>query len=465
MKIFSKRYKYHLIRNLEIAIPVSISQLGHILVGNVDTAVSGKWLGENALHSATLAYTIFWVLMIFGIGASIGATSLIAQADGEENKNEIKSLLMHSCVVDFLIGVFITVMMICSIYVYPYISDKPHIIKDAIPFGIILSFSMIPIMMYQVFKQFMEGLAITRQATLISLTSNVVNVVFIVVLTFGWAGLPEMGLNGIAWATFIARLYMLAAIVVFFLRDARFRFYRNAFSDVPIRMQKIFSLLRMSVPMGMQMALEAGAFSFAAILVGYIGTNEVAAHQVALSMAAVTYMISSGLAASANVRVGYEFGRKDYEQLWMAGISNVHMALVLMGTFALMFVLLRSFLPWLYSDNTIVISMASSLLFICAMFQISDGVQATLLGALRGIGDVKIPTLLVLCGYWAFGLPLGWFLAFRMNMNVFGIWYGLLMALTCIAITLYLRFRIKVRALKKNHSMPIQLYKTFIYDR
>ncbi|MFN6944566.1 MAG: MATE family efflux transporter [Cytophagaceae bacterium] len=433
-------------RNLKIAYPVALSQLGHMAVGVADSIMVGS-LGGVALAGVTIGFSSFIPFMMLGIGISYGISPLIAKADGEKNPRDISSILKHAIVLNVLTGLILCLGLYASSPMLTYLKQPEEVISLAIPFFKIMAISMVPLMIFQVFRQFAEGLALTRQAMIISIIGNVINIILNYLLIHGKFGFPQLGVNGAAYATLISRVVIAVAMFAFVFYYPRFKSYWAMFKEIKWSLSIFSHLLKMSLPVGVQLTLEAGAFGFAAIMVGWLGAKEIAAHHIALNMAAITYMTATGIASAATVRIGHEFGKKDYFAMRKAGIAAFHLALVFMGCCALGFLAFRQYLPALYIADVDIGAMATSLLLISAFFQLSDGVQVVGLGALRGIGDIRIPTAIALISYWLLGLPLGYFMAFPMGYGVEGIWYGLFCGLTIAACLLYARFTRKSKRL------------------
>ncbi len=445
--MFSKEYRRHYRESIVLALPVTISQLGHVFVGVADTVMAGR-LGSVALASAAIASSMFFPVLMMGIGISYGATSLIAREDGAENKQEIKIIFKHSFLLNLILSFFLFLLLYNSTFLLDLLEQDEQVIAGAIPFVKWLAWSILPLMLFQTFKQFAEGLSHTRQAMVISISSNILNVLLIYVFMYGWVGIiPPMGLSGIAFATFVARCFMAVSMIVLVVMDERFSSYMKELNFTKIKPEKLYELLQISLPIGLQMTLEAAAFGYAFFMAGRLGIFEIGAHQIALNMAGVTYMGATGIAAAATVRVGNELGRKDFKQLRKAGYSALFLVLCYMSITAIAFVCLRFYLPKFYIEEKEVITMASSLLLIAAFFQLSDGVQVVALGALRGIGDVLFPTIAVLVAYWVIGLPIGNYLAFDLSMGIQGVWYGLSLGLVLVSVFLFFRFRMKSQKL------------------
>lgn len=431
--------KTHIKETLTLAGPVAFSQFGHISVGVVDTLMAGQ-INKEALAAATVALSVFYPLFMLYIGFSYGFTPLISQADGEGDGLKIARILKHALVLNIAVGLLLTALLCCCIYVIPYLNQPAHIVQPATEFFAIIALSLIPVTVFQVFKQFIEGLGNTRQAMVVSILGNVVNVVLIVLLVYGWYGLPKLGLNGIAYATLIARVFMAVTMVLYFLFTKNYAHYRAAYKQTKLEWVHIVDVFKKSYPVGLQMSFEAGAFSLSAIFVGTFGTAQISAHQIALNLASVTYMIATGIAAAATVRVGFEYGRKEKTELQIAGRTAIILAVAFMSTTAVMFALLHQVLPSFYTSDAEVIHIAGLLLWMVAFFQLSDGVQVVSMGSLRGMGDVIIPSSIAFMAYWVLGLPLGAFLAYVVGWEVYGIWVGLTVGLVFASIVLLVRF-------------------------
>jgi MATE family multidrug resistance protein len=267
------------------------------------------------------------------------------------------------------------------------------------------------------------------------------------VLIFGNLGFPELALNGAGWATFASRVFMAIALMGFVMSNKFFKQYDVSFHYRSINWPIIKKILSLGLPSGMQYFFEVGAFSFAVVMVGWLGTKPQAAHQIAISLASISFMAVLGISVAGSIRVGNAVGMKDIQETRRAGFTASLLGASTMLVSGIVFILFRNFLPTLYVNDQEVISYASSLLIIAALFQISDGTQAVGIGILRGLTDVKIPTVITFVAYWIVGLPVGYLLGFTFKMGVQGVWYGLLIALTTSAILLTLRFNSRSKSI------------------
>lgn len=439
LPLFSKNYLQHYKATFLLAYPVVISQLGHIMVGVVDTAMVGQ-IGTVEQAAVALSNSLYTLVLVFGLGVSYGITPLVAAADSSKNHTENAALLKHSIFINTILGVLLFLLLFALSPVLNLFNQEQEVVDLAIPFLNVMMLGMIPLCIFSGFKQFTEGLSFTRVAMLITVASNLLNVLLNYLMIFGHWGFPEMGLMGSCWASFISRVAMAIAMFAYVYYNKHFKIYWKNFTFKNLSKSLTKKILGIGVPSGLQWVFEVGAFAFAVVMIGWIGPNEQAAHQIALSIAASTYMMASGISAAASVRVGNQLGLKSREGVRTAGFSAFAMVLIFMGLMALLFILFQHFLPTLFSKESNVISISSSLLIIAAFFQLSDGVQVVGLGALRGVKDVKIPTIITLFAYWVVGLPMSYIFGFKLNLGVQGIWYGLSLGLTIAAVFLLWRF-------------------------
>jgi MATE family multidrug resistance protein len=423
-----------------IAYPIMLSQLGQVSVGVVDTIMVGR-IGREPLAGASLGNSVFMLFLAFGIGISYGITPLVAQADGAGNPRRITELLKHGILVNTLTSLVLFGMLLPLTFSLGHLNQPENVVKLASPFLFIIALSIIPFMIFQAFRQFTEGLSFTRQSMTITIIGNVINIILNYILINGKFGFPALGLTGSGIATLIARCYMAMAMGGFVFFSRKFRVYREHFLSVKIDRVLIKKILSIGLPSGLQFVFELGAFSMAAIMMGWLGTVSLAAHQIAINLASLTYMMASGIAAATTIRVGNQFGKRDITMMRKAGYTGFIMSASFMGFNAVLLILGRHFLPSLYINDPEVVKMASMLIMVAAFFQISDGVQVVGLGALRGMSDVRVPTLYTLFSYWALALPIGLIAGIWFHLGPIAIWLGLWAGLTCTAILLFLRFK------------------------
>ena len=445
----AKDFKEHFKRNFQLAYPVVLSQLGHVLVGTADSVMVGR-VGTAELAAVSVANAVFSVAMMFGIGISFGLTPLIAQSDGEGNQRAGMRFLKHSFVVNVLFGLLLFGILLFGGFILDILDQPKDVVALAKPYLAIVGFSLLPFMVFQTFKQFAEGLSLTKQAMYITLSANVLNILLNYILIFGKLGFEPMGLVGAGWATLISRVIMAIVMVLFVRYYKVFSVYWNYFKVTIWNAKTFKNLLNLGVPTGFQYIFEVGAFASAAIMIGWMGAVPLASHQVAMNLASISYMMATGISAAATVRVGNQLGQRDIPTMRIAAFTCFLMAMLFMAFTGSIFMIFNHFLPTLYTSDPAVISIAASLLIVAALFQLSDGIQVVGLGALRGMGDVKLPTLVTFIAYWVIGLPCGYLLAFVLEFGEEGVWYGLLIGLSITAFILFIRFNNKSKKLMKE---------------
>lgn len=439
-----KKYRSHYRSNIKLAYPVVISQLGHTLVALSDSLIVGH-KSSVALAAVSLGNAVFTVIMMIGIGISFGLTPLIAQENGRKNLDETGKLLKNSLFINMLTGLFLCVLTLTASHFLGSLGEPAEVVLLAQPFMNLLGISVIPLMLFLTFKQFAEGLGFTKQAMRISIIGNVLNICLGITLVFGLLGFRSFGVIGVGISTLTDRTLMGLTMAIYVLSARRFKYYLVKFRAARLSYQRIISILKIGVPVAMQYLFEVSAFTGAAIMVGWMGTNQLAAHQIALSLAAITYMMASGLSAAATIQTGHSYGKGDYLHLREFAISSYHLVFIFMGLTGLFFISLNHVLPLLYLHDQNVIRIAAPLLVIAGLFQLFDGFQVVGLGILRGMSDVKVPTLITFIAYWIIGLPIGYLLGFNFHLGPNGVWIGLLLGLAFAAVLLFIRFQWKSR--------------------
>jgi MATE family multidrug resistance protein len=441
--------KEHIRANASLALPVMLSNLGHVLMGVTDTIMVGR-LGATSLAAVGLALVIFNVFMLFGIGVSNAITPLVAEAHGERNPRKIVNIVRHGFVINVVTAIILILIVSVGRNMLYKIGQPLEVVERSWPFLSIVMFSLLPIQIFQTCKQFAEGMSNTRVALVVMIFTNVLNVILNYVFIYGFMAFPALGLEGAAWATLASRIFMAIAIVFYLYNLSSFKMYRGIVKLGDYSKSIFKKMLGIGIPGGIQFILEVAAFDFSLVMMGWLGTTALAAHQIAINLASLTYMTSAGLGAAATVRVGFFLGKRDYHNLRTSTYTMLYMVLVLMGVCAVMFMLLRTVLPTFYVTEVEVIQLASSLLIIAGLFQLSDGVQVVCASALRGFQDVKIPSIFIFISYWVIGLPMGYCLSVPWGVGPMGIWLGLLIGLTFVAVAMYLRLQWKIQVLTKN---------------
>lgn len=413
--------------------------LGQVMTGVADSVMVG-WTGATPLAASSFANIFFSIPLFFGIGVSYAITPLVAEGAGAKDQTKIIEILRHGFIINLLVAILL-VGLIFLVEPFMFSMGQPEdVVAMGIPYLSIIGVSIIPTMIFQTYRQFAEGLEKTRMAMIIVVGSNLLNIALNYILIFGKYGFPEMGLNGAGWATLISRVVMAISMMLYVYYGKRFIAFRKGFSFGSYSKSLISKMLHIGLPAGSQFIFEAGAFGFSALMMGWLGTTALAAHQIAINLATISYMTTSGLGAAATIRVGNFLGQRDKRKLQDSAFTMIWMAVALMAAWALLFIFGRHLLPSLYIEDIAVIELTAALLIIAAFFQLSDGIQVVCAGALRGLQDVKVPSILIFVAYWVIALPLGYWLAFPLGLGATGIWIGLLIGLTLTASAMVVRF-------------------------
>ena len=444
-----KKYKPYYKENLHLALPIVGSQLGHTLVHMADSIIVGHFTDTVQLAAVSLVNSIFMLILVIGLGISYGITPLIAQENGRNNYNECGKLLSTSLIINICVGIILYILVHFGVLlIIDHLDQTPAVVGYAKPYLNLLSISIIPLLIFQTFKQFAEGLGFTKQAMFVSIWGNLLNVILGIIFVKGMFGIKPMGVSGVGLSTLIDRILMAIVMCIYVLRSQNFKKYLINFKATFIDQFRAIKIIKIGAPVAMQYSFEISAFSGAAVLIGTIGAVEQAAHQIAISLAAMTYMIASGVASAATIKTGNNFGKNNFDDLRKSAIASYHVILGFMAITAIIFIAANNLLPFIITDDLAVIKIAAQLLIIAGFFQLFDGTQVVGLGVLRGIGDVNIPTFITFLAYWVIGIPIGYLLGFKLNLGVNGIWYGLTLGLLSASILLFLRFQNKTKALK-----------------
>ena len=441
---YTKEFSY----NWRLAAPVIMGMLGHTFVGLVDNLMVGQ-LGAAELAAVSLGNSFFFVAMSIGIGFSTAITPLVAEADSEHNFSRGKSAFKHGFVLCSLLAIVLFVLILLAKPLMYMMNQPQEVVVLALPYLDIIAISLVPLIIFQALKQFSDGMSLTKFPMYATVTANVINVFFNYVLIFGVWGFPKMGVVGAGIGTLIARFVMIILMWYFLNRLEKTKAYVKDLKLFVLEHSMLKKINSLGLPSALQMFFEVGLFTAAIWLSGTLGKNPQAANQIALNLSSMTFMIATGLSVTAMIRVGNQKGLKRPVELRRIATSIFIMGLALAILFALIFLIFNNVLPTFYldlndlthiADNQNVVEIASSLLIIAALFQISDSTQVVFLGALRGLQDVKIPTLITFFAYWIIGFPVSYFLGDASKYGSSGIWIGLLAGLTASSIFLYIRF-------------------------
>jgi MATE family multidrug resistance protein len=441
---YTKEFSY----NLQLAYPVILGMLGHTLIGIVDNFMVGN-LGSTELAAVSLGNSFIFIGMSLGIGFSTAITPLIAEADAEKDEKKIRTTFHHGLLLSTILGIAIFILIVLAKPIMKLMNQPEAVVELASPYIDWVAFSLIPVVIFQGYKQFADGLSQTKYSMYAIYLANVVHVFFNYVLIYGVWGFPKFGILGAALGTVISRIMMVVFMHYILKHNIAFKRYFKNFTFKEIKKSILNKIINLGFPSAMQMLFEVALFTAAIWLSGSLGKNSQAANQIALTLASSTFMVAMGFSVASMIRVSHSKGMKDYKELIIVARSIFLLAILVEIFFGIMFVISHNFLPHLFLnmsdpsqllDNAAIISIASKLLLVAAVFQISDGIQVVVLGALRGLQDVKIPMYITFVAYWVVGFPISFYIGKHTNLGATGIWIGLLAGLTAAALFLYIRF-------------------------
>jgi MATE family multidrug resistance protein len=430
----------------KLAFPIILGEVAQMTLGIIDTAMVGA-VNYKQLAAAALVMSVINIPYVFGIGITISVSQMVSMAHGRRDGKLVSHYLFNGFWLCTFSAVAISLVIELSRNILFHLDQDPEVARLALPYLGLMGWSVIPMILFLALKQFTDGLEFTKTAMILSLTALPLNAFLNWLLIYGNWGFPRMELLGAGWATLITRIFIFVLLGLIVLYHPTFRKYIAVRSiEWKFRWQTFKDLLHIGIPSSFQISMEAGAFAVSGILIGTLGAVQQAAHQIALICASLTFMVSMGLSQAGSIRTSNSFGRNDKNLIRIIGKSTLYIALIYGTLCAIIFILLRKELPLIFNGNSEVVSMASYLLLFAALFQISDSTQAVSAGLLRGIKDVKVPTIFIAISYWVVGIPVGCLLAFYFKMGAAGIWIGFITGLTISATFLTLRFRKMTRS-------------------
>lgn len=425
--------------NMTLALPVVLSQVGQVVVQLIDNAMVGQ-LGATPLAAVSFGGAIFTLFMLWGMGLSLGLTPLVGEQYTKGDHRVMSYLFQNSMVLFMAGGVAIFGALLLIGLWMPYMGQDPAVVAQALPYYHFLAWSILPYMLFVAFKQFLEGIGNTTTGMVVVLSANTINVFFNYLFIYGHWGAPEMGAAGAGLATLISRICMPLFMLVYFLRHDSTRRYLQFFARVHQSWLWTRELLRVGLPISIQVVLEMSAFSLTLIMMGWIGVTQLAAHQIVISLSSFVFMIVMGISSATTILVSHELGSNNLSGLRRAASASYHLGLVTNILTMAVFIIFRHWIPRLFTSDEAVIEVAGQLMIMAGLFQVADGLQVISLGILRGLQDVRITMIYAFMAYIVINLPLGYLCAFTFGMGAPGLWVGFIVGLSVAAILLYRRY-------------------------
>lgn len=428
-------------RNLRLAFPVMLTQLGAALVGLFDSIMVGHY-GTADLAAVSFSNALFFTVMVFAMGALMAVTPLVGYAVGAgESKEHISGLLANGMIFTLLVTILALVLLVPCIPLLHRFGQEEDVVLAARPYFTLIVLSIVPFLFFCLCKQFLEGLGNTTVAMVITVACNLLNILLNYVFIFGHWGIRPMGAEGAGLATLIARTLTAVCFVVVILMRRDWRQYLTLIQRRMFRWQEIRQFIRIGVPIGFQSFVEAFLFTASFVIIGWISKESLAAHHIANQMADMTFMLAMGIGSATTIRVSHQLGKGDLPAVRMASRASVHLCLMMNTIGALVMITLRNYLPYVFTSDPEVISIAGTLILIAGLFQYADGLQCIGGAMLRGIQDVRVPMRIAYIAYLVVALPLGIVLTFPLGLGAKGMWIAFVIGLAIPAVCFHIRFQ------------------------
>ena len=435
--------------NLKIALPIVLTQVGGGIVALMDNVMVGH-LGAVELASVAFANSIFVLGQVFVMGAVMGLTPLVGQAFVQSDLERVKALFYNALVFVCVLGLAVTLILGLVYPFFDYMGQDTNVVRWAKPYFLLQVFSLLPLLFFCLFKQFLEGLGNTKVAMIITLVANIVNIVLNYLLIYGKFGFPYWGVVGAGVATLISRILMAVGFFVYVrTNDSWWNYLKDITIDL-FQARKVWAVARVGMPIGGHMLLECTAFALSAIMVGWLGAVPLAGNQIAQNISHLTFMLVVGIGSATTIRVSHRLGEKNFYALRMAGKASVHLCLLTNTLMAIFMIVFSRQIPRIFTTDMAVIDAAAPLLVLAGLFQISDGLQTVGASILRGLTDVKRPVIYAFISYICINLPLGYLLAFKFHMGASGVWIGFIVGLSIAAILFHVRCNRQINKLEKE---------------
>ena len=441
---YTREFKY----NLKLAFPVMIGMLGHTFVQFIDNIMVGQ-LGTAELAAISLGNSFVFIAMSIGIGFSSAITPLVAESDGAKNEDDVSRIFEHSFLICLILGIVLFLSVFLNRNLLYSMNQPIEVVELASPYLFWVSMSLITIVTFQSFRQFADGLSFTRAAMYSTLVGNAINVILNFFLIFGFWIFPKLGVEGAAIGTLISRICMLTFIIFYLKLHKKLSKYIKKFFPSKVEIKRVKKILYLGLPSALHSLFEVAFFVSAVWMSGFIGKNSQAANQIALNLSSMTYMVALGVGVAAMIRVGNQRGMMNFKKLREVALSTLLLIIIIDIFFCFIFLTFNDSLPLLYLDSSDpsgfndvseVLKIASNLLIVAGVFQLFDGIQAVVLGSLRGMQDVIKPAIIIFFSYGILGFPISYTLGFYTSLGMVGIWIGLLSGLFFSSLFLFLRF-------------------------
>ena len=424
-----QKYREDYSATIKIGVPIVLGQLGIVVVGLVDNIMVGHF-STSDLAAASFVNSVFNIPILFGMGFSYGLTPLVGQFFGRGDKFRVGGLLRNSLLANFMIGLFLSVAM-GIMYLNVHRMGQPEELLPLIrPYFLLQLTSLVFVMMFNSFKQFADGITDTKTSMWIMLSANLLNIIGNSLLIYGVWGLPALGLTGAGISTLASRIFMFVAFAILFFRKQSYRRYLVGYHRTTYNTGDLKVLNRMGMMVGLQMGMETALFSISGVMIGWLGTVPLAAHQVVASISTLGFMVYYGVGSAVSIRVSNFFGRGDIAGVRRATLAGTHLLGLLAISVSVFFLLVREHIGWLYTSSEDVVNLVAVLMVILVFYQFGDSLQIIFANALRGVADVTSMAVISFIGYFVIALPVSYICGFVLDWGIEGIWVGYPVGLT-----------------------------------
>ena len=431
---------------LGLGLPIVIGQIGVIVLGFADTIMVGHHSSVE-LAAASFVNNMFNLAIIFSTGFAYGLTPVVGRLFGEKKTFETGQVLKNSLLANTVLAALVCALLLALYLNLDRLGQPDELIPYMRPYFMVLFVSLPFVLWFNAFKQFSDGITDTKVSMWILLGGNLLNIIGNYIFIYGKLGLPEMGLTGAGLSTLISRILMVVAYVVLFFFTNRYRHFRKGFSTGKINRADFILLNRLGWPIAAQMGMETASFSLSAIMVGWLGSTELATYQVMIAVSQICFMMYYGMGAAVSVRISNFLGQRDFYNVNRTANTGFHIILVMIICTSVPIYLLRHHIGGWFTDDASVSLMVAQVIVPFLLYQFGDGLQINFANALRGIADVRPMMLFSFIAYFVISLPLGYIFGFTLNWGITGIWMAFPFGLTSAGIMYYLRFRYKVKTL------------------
>ncbi|RHJ85370.1 MATE family efflux transporter [Parabacteroides sp. AM08-6] len=432
-------YKEHYKETIRLGVPIMLGQLGIIIVGFADNIMVGHH-STPELAAASFVNNFFNLIFIAGMGFSYGLTPIIGGLYAQKEYARAGEVLKNSLFINFIVGILLSICMLILLFNIRILQQPEELLPYIIPYYILQLFSVIFAMLFNSFKQFSDGTTDTLTPMWVMLSANVFNIIGNYLLIYGKFGCPELGLTGAGISTLSSRILTLIIFCFLFLRHSRYRVYLEGFKKGTINMLNLGNLMRLGLPVGFQMGVETGSFSLSVIMMGWIGSTALAAHQVVGVITTIGFMIYYGIAAAVTIRVSAFKGWKDWLNVRRASFAGLHLIMAAALLVVLLILSFRTTMGYLITPEKEVVELVALLAWSVILYQFGDGLQILFANALRGISDVKYMAYMAFLCHFGLALPIGYLCGFTLGWGSIGVWCGFPVSLTTLGILLWRRF-------------------------